>query len=561
VAALAALLARLVDRRAAAYGMIALSTTPLYLVEARTMLGDAASMAAEAVASCGLALAVFDRRASARARRVWLTVGLAGLVAGGLSRGALVGVAVPALGVALAWLAERAPPQAQGGPDRLADATAMLALATGLGAAVVASRGAAISSTHPFFDAVIHRVGHGLFPWSAVLPAAFVALVAGGDRGRGDDAARSVVLATSVTAFAAQAVGLDDHPAVPFSSPAAIAIAARDLDRVGVPRGAPLLAGLRDRTASRVALLSGALFVLLLGHDLQLEPARALASVAPLRAGATFSGSRSLLAATVVFATVTALAPFSAETRGAPREGHVDRYRAWPRVVLELWGGRLGTAVVAVEATFVSTALAALRPRALPMSDLARTGALWAWLLFPIALVGVVWVPLFARDAVDALRRLAKLPLGATIVAAGGLSGATLAWGHYPALLGHLSPRAALAAYVVRHAPGEPLAALGVSDRSAAFEVGAPIRVLTSSAGPPLERRAPRAPALPDAVLAGGRRRGRPLRPRARRQLHPRRVRPPLRDRAACDGKGRLPIKQGPHDADNRVIGGTLHVR
>jgi hypothetical protein len=32
-------------------------------------------------------------------------------------------------------------------------------------------------------------------------------------------------------------------------------------------------------------------------------------------------------------------------------------------------------------------------------------------------------------------------------------------------------------------------------------------------------------------------------------------------DRLPCDGKGRLPVKSGPHDSDGRIDGGLLHVR
>ena len=54
--------ARLVDRIAAAFSVVVLATMPLYFLGARTILGDIVTMAGLAVATAGLALAVFDDR-------------------------------------------------------------------------------------------------------------------------------------------------------------------------------------------------------------------------------------------------------------------------------------------------------------------------------------------------------------------------------------------------------------------------------------------------------------------------------------------------------------------
>ena len=64
-------LARLVDRRAGLYGVVALCTMPLYFMQARTMLGDIVTMSALALAFCGLVGAMLDagpdRKKTARA--------------------------------------------------------------------------------------------------------------------------------------------------------------------------------------------------------------------------------------------------------------------------------------------------------------------------------------------------------------------------------------------------------------------------------------------------------------------------------------------------------------
>ena len=100
-------LARLVDRRAGLYAAVALSTTPLWFVQARTMMGDIVAMSAFAMAFGGLAVAVFDRREEGAvvglARIAFLLLGILGVVAGFYSRGGVLGVAAPAGGIGLAW--------------------------------------------------------------------------------------------------------------------------------------------------------------------------------------------------------------------------------------------------------------------------------------------------------------------------------------------------------------------------------------------------------------------------------------------------------------------------
>ncbi|MGH7328576.1 MAG: ArnT family glycosyltransferase, partial [Polyangiaceae bacterium] len=78
---------RLVDKRAGLYTALALSTMPLYFVQARTMLGDIVTMSAVAMAFSGFAVAAFDtgRPKSLFSRLAWLVVGIAGVVSGYMS--------------------------------------------------------------------------------------------------------------------------------------------------------------------------------------------------------------------------------------------------------------------------------------------------------------------------------------------------------------------------------------------------------------------------------------------------------------------------------------------
>jgi 4-amino-4-deoxy-L-arabinose transferase-like glycosyltransferase len=100
-------IARLFDRRAGVYSAVALATMPLYFVQARSMFGDVCTMSALAMAFGGLAVAVFDADERGPTRLVsrlpWVLMAAVGLAAGYGSRGGILGLAVPALGVGLAW--------------------------------------------------------------------------------------------------------------------------------------------------------------------------------------------------------------------------------------------------------------------------------------------------------------------------------------------------------------------------------------------------------------------------------------------------------------------------
>ena len=112
---------RLVDRRAGVFSAVALTTMPLFFVQSRTMLGDIVMMSAFAMSFGGLLVAVFDRgdegEANVAARMAWMVIAGLGLVAGFFTRGALIGVGMPALAVG-AGLRPRRVANAQRRPTR-----------------------------------------------------------------------------------------------------------------------------------------------------------------------------------------------------------------------------------------------------------------------------------------------------------------------------------------------------------------------------------------------------------------------------------------------------------
>src|SRR5581483_4686083 len=102
------------------------------------------AMAALAASFGGLAVAAFDRDdkgpTSLSRRAPWLALAAVGLFVGYESRGGLLGIAVPMLGVGLAWVASRA--AVQGGKATPAGKADPVGAAVGVSSLVV---GAAVA--------------------------------------------------------------------------------------------------------------------------------------------------------------------------------------------------------------------------------------------------------------------------------------------------------------------------------------------------------------------------------------------------------------------------------
>ena len=174
---------KLVDRRAGVFSAVALATTPLFFVQARTMLGDVVTMSALAMSFGGLAVAAFAQ--GARGRAPWLLVAALGLAAGYGSRGGILGVAVPTLAIGAAWAVSRSAGRAS---DALADIVGGASLAAGLAFAYLGYRvlssdavsdlspyvGAMIKppAKYPTFDMLVGHLGPAMAPWSAFAPFA-----------------------------------------------------------------------------------------------------------------------------------------------------------------------------------------------------------------------------------------------------------------------------------------------------------------------------------------------------------------------------------------------------
>jgi 4-amino-4-deoxy-L-arabinose transferase-like glycosyltransferase len=272
-----AFVARLFDRRTGAYAAVILSTMPLYFVQARTMLGDVCTMSGLAMAFGGLAVAAFDRDdkgpTGLLARLPWLGMAALGLFVGYESRGGLLGLGVPLLGVGLGWAAARV--GARSRSDLLGDLVGAVALLAGLGVAGMAVRAIAtpgdtkdlnmwigtalhVPSKYPTFEYYVGAIGHALAPWSAFLPFAFGRLYLTppgrtGAAGERESLGRTAVLVGATVALIAHGYLVARTDLVAFSGPAlcavAIAVSIRDFERgahasIAVGLGTLLLAAI-----------------------------------------------------------------------------------------------------------------------------------------------------------------------------------------------------------------------------------------------------------------------------------------------------------------------------
>ncbi len=252
--------ARLFDRRTGVYASIALTTMPLYFVQARSMLGDICAMSGLALAFGGLAVACFDRDedgpTSPVARAPWLVMAAVGLFAGFETRGGLLGLGVPLVGVGAAWAVARASADNRKS-DPLGDLFGALSLVAGIVVAVMAARVIAapgdskemnmwvgtvlkVPPKYPTFDFYLASIGHALAPWTAFLPFALGRLLLAaparsGFAGEREGLSRVAVLVGLAVAFLAHGYLAARADLVAFTGPVlcavACAVAIRDFER------------------------------------------------------------------------------------------------------------------------------------------------------------------------------------------------------------------------------------------------------------------------------------------------------------------------------------------
>ena len=498
-----ALVARLVDRRAGLYATTALVTMPLYFLHARTMLGDIVTMSALAIALAGLGGVLLDRPAGARV--LWGLAGAGGLVAGYLSRGLLVGVAIPALAAGLTALVLEAGARPVRGAKRSLADTVLGGVVLGIGAFSAAyglwllrrtapdtpllrHLGFEVLSRAPTestFDLPLRDLGHGLFPWSAFLPFAVGRLfrpppIEGEDaeaasaRER-ETGLRVLLLVALGVGFAVYATLGPRAGTLPWSGPAVLAaiaaIAIRDFER-----GAP---------PSRALALSVPILGYVLFTDMKRMPEKALAafSVDKPTFPKSFETQSELILAWsfALFAGLVALAWFEApeprERRGIVTwaSDTVTSYVEGARALAAVWAGNLVFVAVVIEAALVGLGAMVFFGRRFGWGAVERLPKNFAdasvnvWWIAPIALAIAPIVYVLVRDAFRTAVTAARVPRALATVFGALLAGGVLSFGYYPALAAQLSPKEAFETLSKLAGPDQPLGLLGVRARAAAY--------------------------------------------------------------------------------------------
>lgn len=463
------------DKRAALYALVIAGTSPLLVLNARTMLGEAGTVALQAaIVLCGC-LALYGGaglRASGRAG--WL-ISCAILCAFAVyGRGALLG-ALPAL-VALSGLALLDGRLARDHDDPVGRAIARVVCAGSVVVCVQVARhafadsatvdpwlgGQASGGETPGFDAVFERVFHAFAPWSALLPLALAQLTKapfGLDDAdaRRERQLRVLVLLWMAASYVALSLFLSRYGRSASTMPvpamaAAIALFMREVERT--------------KSAHWPAALGAALLASLLVRDYALYPESPLQALplSEFKLPEEYDPSGAWIGLLFAFGGVCALA-----LAANPTEPHMLDLRAPYRWLRAQWQRGLGYRLwliglaLPLLALLVFGVVAAIKVARLTTVDKKA----WRFLLFfiPLALpllVALVQLALRAADALANVRWLVPLLAAFTI---GGFT----AFGFMPGLSQHFSPREVYETYNELARNDEPLVEYRVGSRTAAY--------------------------------------------------------------------------------------------
>jgi hypothetical protein len=481
IAALYLVTRRFASRRAAALAVLALASSPLYALHARTLTGEITVLAATSLSFAGWFLLVYERE-SATVRWFGALLAALGVVSGFLSRGVLVGVAPAALGVGLPWLACALPaPSPAPSVGRSSPLAGALVLAFGLVAVAAGLLALAITApgeyslwlgasfrgfaAAPSFEGLARELLHAAFPWSALFVPAIAGVLATTSESRlraHDGAPASPRALLGLAAISTAAVALIVQTALapalelgayaaPFALALAVGLALDDFEqRPGSRLFAPLV------------LLVGALLVL----DFRQLPGKLLvafdAASTTLPEVAERRGSSALSVASVVGFALAAL--LLAEQAPAVARGFQRApYRRWIRCFQRLWHGRLAFAAIALGSALIGLDLA-LSLGALADDSGFPSAARWAaragWLSVLAACLSPL-VALSVRDGTRALLDRGGLGRGASAAVILCLLGLAQSLVFVPELLRGLESAPVLAAYERRARGQEPLVLLG----------------------------------------------------------------------------------------------------
>jgi hypothetical protein len=456
------------DRRAAVYAALIAASSPLFVLNARLMLGAAPSFALQGAIALFALFAVSLRPAQHR-RGGALVVTLAAVALSVYVDGALQGALPPLLAVTAAALFDgrlRSRPLETG---VLLVAAATLAALTGRAIMLDPAEhnlwlgGAAHGGQPPSYDAAIERLVHAFAPWSALLPLALARFVlapneaSNADPKSGDARLAGTMMVLWIAlGYAAQTLFLSRYgkeaaflPLVALAC--AVGLFLRDFERV--PGGHWPMA------------VAGMLLAVLLVRDYALYPIAPVGglSVADFKAPEGFNPREAWGAVLGLFAGTVLLG------LGAPpqaklglREPYAFAARSWRRGIgHKVWWIMLALGLLALLAY---GAAAWIGPDALKLTTQARKWGKrlsFVPLALPIA-IALLQVVLYLFGRLGSQRPWA-------VIAAGALVGLYAAHGYMPKLSAHFSPRDVYETYNELASKGEPLVEYRVGGRAAAY--------------------------------------------------------------------------------------------
>jgi len=474
-----AAVARLWERRVALYTLLVLATTPLYVLQARALFGEAVSFAAFAMAWSGLSVACLAVDGSRRSRVAFAALGVVGLYAGFWCRGPIVNVAVPALSVGLVGCLRPATPG-----SRLLSwgvlSLGVVALGLGVEGLLLTSKTAEYSvfvgsalraaAGQPTFDVPLGNLAHAAFPWSAAAPLALAFFSKISDeasplRAAALAAGLGLALSLAAAAWLASFFGACSVP--------------------GVCCFAVLLGGalgeLEDGgLSSRLLGLVAAALAIVIGLDLRANPEKAfsafgLAGVS-LPENLEQSSTWLWVGGAFALAVLCVLCSFE-QTRPSQQPPTFVRseYRQVLATLQRLWDGNLVFAGLVLEAALVGfLLLSAVSERLVPLPQLDGFGS-FARRVVAVSAVCVPLAPLvplgamlgrdvaraFFDGALPSALRVFTITRAQAVLLAISAAGVVASLGFYPALARQLSPTEPLERYHQLSRRGEPLAVLG----------------------------------------------------------------------------------------------------
>jgi hypothetical protein len=487
--------------RGALYAAIVTGTSPLFVLNARQMVGEAPAMFAEGALALSLAHLVCRPGAKGEGlpAPAWKlgVAAVTALVAGALAAegaGVLRGV-LPAVlaAAALPWVTRSMRPRVNDTGWWIDAGLSAAALALALGTANAALKDDAIKSlwilaaktvpNPPTFEVGLERVFHGFAPWSALLPVALgVAL------------ARPTLTSDSTTIDATRtAANVSAETRLYLVLWAAMGYAALTLFTMFyapatylpiVALGVLVAALLVDIEESRaswwLAAVMGALFAALVLRDYALYPNAPLAALPAaditlpkdIHAPVPWLALLGAFAGAVFLTFGVAPAPTDLALK-TPYRWVAARWKSG--MAAKLWLGAAALLLVGLLVFGAVCTFAGLSGKGLGLTTLAlKWGRRLA--LIPFAIPALLIAAAAGRWA---LSRLGKFRL-APVLALGVALGAYTSQGYVPSVSAHFSPRAVYDRFNELSKPGEPLGEFRVGSRAAAYYAKGTVKELKS---------------------------------------------------------------------------------